>query len=136
MSAPVPSERDREMARGCAERIILRLTEGLASIGLGHVEPAPKQMDEWIALHLAIAREEGRVEERERSGWQPIETAPKDGTEFDAWDRDGRITNVYWSNLQEAWCIDVPYGRAEPQPLGLPVPTHWRSLPLPPRAEK
>jgi hypothetical protein len=64
---PEPSERDLEMARNCEERILFRLTEALASIGLAHIIPAPKGLAKWIALFIADAREEGRREERARS---------------------------------------------------------------------
>ena len=74
------------------------------------------------------------------SEWQPIETAPRDGTIFDAWlcdcnesDRQfyctgetRRSAGWYWNN-----------GKFRPH-VGLPgmttfiQPTHWRPLPDPP----
>lgn len=30
------------------------------------------------------------------AGWQSIETAPRDGTEFDGWVSTGRVENVSW----------------------------------------
>lgn len=32
----------------------------------------------------------------DQEGWQPIETAPRDGTEFDGWISTGRVENVSW----------------------------------------
>jgi hypothetical protein len=68
------------------------------------------------------------------SRWRPIETAPRDRTEFDAWYRDGRVTNVYWSDIQDAWCVDGPYGCEEPSPLPVYPPLiYWMPLPEPPK---
>jgi hypothetical protein len=53
-------ERDLARAREMEERIIFRLKEGLAMLGLGHVNPAPKNLAEYIAMHLSEVREEGR----------------------------------------------------------------------------
>jgi hypothetical protein len=54
------------------------------------------------------------------SGWQPIETAPKDGTELLL--TDGRYKRTgYWARRIEAWSVDmVPPVR---------MPTHWMPLP-------
>ncbi len=67
------------------------------------------------------------------SEWQPIETAPGDGTKFDAWQQGHRIPDVYWSNIQDAWCIDGMFGPEEPAPLAIYPPiTHWHRIPTPP----
>lgn len=73
------------------------------------------------------------------SAWQPIETAPKDGTNIDLWAKQWRVqddgfnyrrfrtcywtkgdsmTNrsAYWMHLDSGW-----------------RPTHWMPLPAPPR---
>lgn len=94
-------------------------------------------------------------------GWQPIETAPKDGTEIDVWVHSfelgaagrvtakdiGRRTNVRWGKQVETYT--GPYECREsdddgwiyydtPHWLFLEVGTyritHWRPLPTPPRA--
>lgn len=77
-------------------------------------------------------------------GWQPIETAPKDGTVIDLWvGGDHRRTSCYWGrphhccgemgsycdsewhDLVEGWVGDLN------EPLGVfTAPTHW--MPLPP----
>lgn len=65
--------------------------------------------------------------------WQPIETAPKDGTKFDGWARDERVTNVYWSTIQNSFCTDGMFGPEEPTPLPFyPGLSHWMPLPSPP----
>lgn len=96
-------------------------------------------------------------------GWQPIETAPKDGTKIDVWVRDfsigeagvvtfqdvGRVTEVYWGEEvyhyfgdtgtkrepDERWVYwDCPHhARLE---VGGRRATHWMPLPAPPAAEE
>lgn len=60
-------------------------------------------------------------------GWQPIETAPKDGTEVvlkgDLWSAKGRFDTRF-----NTWFADVATLK--------PGPTHWRRLPDPPEANK
>lgn len=61
--------------------------------------------------------------------WQPIETAPKDGTEIlvgaDVACWGWRIELVYWVSKEGQWWTDS---------RGLHYsPTHWRHLPKPPK---
>jgi len=70
--------------------------------------------------------------------WQPIETAPKDGTKIDLWGRNlltwdkrgERIVNVAWGRVTN-WLgregDDWQTGRGEDF-----QPTHWMPLPDPP----
>jgi hypothetical protein len=69
------------------------------------------------------------------SEWQPIETAPRDGTKADLWDRGGfRWTNQSWSVHQ--WSNGKPAGAPcwGPGSSGNPPPnpSHWMPLPAPP----
>lgn len=75
--------------------------------------------------------------------WQPIETAPKDGTRIFVWQPDGRwrtnsashgdrgehVQVVYWHNPynsnSEGFWVGGTSGRAY-------RPTHWMPLPSPP----
>lgn len=52
--------------------------------------------------------------------WQPIETAPKDGTEILLSDGTYKRTG-YWAKRRECWSVDTV--------VQLPMPTHWLALP-------
>lgn len=65
--------------------------------------------------------------------WQPIDTAPKDGTVVDLWvcgplNRGGRIANCWYS--REVWledCLDrgdLPAARMRGD-----MPSHWMPIP-------
>jgi len=56
--------------------------------------------------------------------WQPIETAPKDGTIVDVWhDQYGRIVDTWWDDCWAPWDRE---GDTEHF-------THWMPVPEPPR---
>ena len=78
--------------------------------------------------------------------WQPIETAPKDGTIIDVWhDRWGRHTDVKWGEYRkyqteghlyepviETWLqMNDDYGEWMPICLGGGI-THWAPVPMEP----
>ena len=68
-------------------------------------------------------------------GWQPIETAPKDGTVIDIW------TTTEWDHIPQRFtsCWWWKPGHESAQWRGIPhdpmnwVPTHWMPLPEPPQ---
>lgn len=60
--------------------------------------------------------------------WQPIETAPKDGTFVLAAEESGYIHIVQWYGKQGFWRTDC-YSSIEWQPI------HWQPLPNPPNTE-
>ena len=67
------------------------------------------------------------------TGWWPIETAPKDGTDIllSAWEEDGS----YW-NATGSWWIDrffFFYSSLDDPVLLCFTPTHWMHLPEPPK---
>ena len=63
--------------------------------------------------------------------WQPIETAPRDGTSMllCRWDSNDQdvlpVVSGFWSRLSEVWFAEM-VGRNV-------TPTHWMALPAPPR---
>ncbi len=72
-------------------------------------------------------------------GWQPIETAPRDGTEILAWgslSREQHLAIVVWQKLTslDGWwwvCQDAEnYGWSNYKP------THWQTLPDPPKERR
>lgn len=60
---------------------------------------------------------------RAQTTWQPIESAPMDGTEV--WLTDGKYKRSgYWAKRVNAWSMDIAGGPIAP-------PTQWAPLPLP-----
>jgi hypothetical protein len=72
---------------------------------------------------------------KEQTAWQPIESAPKDGTKIDLWvhfaedDRSYRQADAYWNADEGTWQL----GQYHTGQFLYPVtPTHWMPLPDPP----
>ena len=77
------------------------------------------------------------------SEWQPIETAPKDGTEVLVFCRHG-VKIAYWNAEPTVWdgSNDPCWTVFEPEDyfygfhlVGPSAPTHWMPLPSPPIGE-
>lgn len=92
----------------------------------------PDANSRWHAYRVARARSDARTKVAEQ--WQPIESAPKDGTYFIAYsDKSVTITHhlIHWSTdfleQNEAW---RDAGGYEYDYL-----THWQPLPPPPTIE-
>ncbi len=70
------------------------------------------------------------------SEWQPIETAPKDGTDvLIGWfELPGQksMTIVFWHSFRKAWCNTWTLFSAN----AVSQPTHWMPLPEPPQETK
>jgi hypothetical protein len=69
---------------------------------------------------------------RHLSEWQPIETAPMDGTEVILWWPHWSDTPVTgsWMEKSDQWFSEVCLGYSDDDP----PPTHWRPLPPGPGA--
>lgn len=77
--------------------------------------------------------------------WQPIETAPKDGTLILVHFRCKGVRAVFWGSpfddeVDESnglWCVDDdkhgPYALRGYTVTGPSAPTHWMPLPAPPK---
>jgi hypothetical protein len=101
-----PTDRDSEMVREM-------LDEWLPTPGQAYISAdAFRALVAGCKKLSAAAREEGRQEERE---WQPIETAPRDGTRVLLWDGGPEAYIGYWSG--DSW---------------ISYPSHWMPLPDPP----
>jgi hypothetical protein len=67
------------------------------------------------------------------SGWQPIETAPKDGL-IDIWLSEGkRWCDCYYDSITDEWRTSRPSGRLVW--IKAQYVTHWMPLPAPPVAD-
>lgn len=60
-------------------------------------------------------------------GWQPIDSAPKDGSGVLVYD-EGAIFLAWWDDEQGGW-IDTAAMVSRPCE---PSPSHWHALPAPP----
>lgn len=63
---------------------------------------------------------------RTAAEWQPIETAPKDGTRILAWPcwSDNRPAQMYWREMKRKSRWEIQFGYSAPRP-----PIYWRPLP-------
>ncbi|MCA0276272.1 MAG: hypothetical protein LCH86_09725 [Proteobacteria bacterium] len=74
-------------------------------------------------LNAAIAR--AIMEERERDRWQPIETAPKDGTFVLVWNGN-KLHCARYDSIESEWVSS--FKTVTKRLAILPVPTHWMHL--------
>lgn len=75
-------------------------------------------------------------------GWQPIETAPRDGARVDLWivrlsssgrhHDEHRVPNCYWDARKDRWRTSWLRADGHPPIPANYVPTHWMPLPAPP----
>ena len=97
--------------------------------------PAEKTLDANFESFIA---DYINIPEEEQNGWQPIETAPKDGALVLLFEdiSGGSISTGYWGYLgihsivdkKEGWCADGYVGDYQT----FDKPTHWMPLPKPP----
>jgi hypothetical protein len=63
--------------------------------------------------------------------WNPIETAPKDGTKIILWSADGASTG-WWENFEDDWVSATGACGWENYAQYLRDVTHWMPLPVGP----
>ena len=88
-----------------------------------------------LADHFGIPRymtKQIRLPEKQSSGWQPIETAPKDGTVVLCWD-EFKECDLMWYGIIQQWnepkdILGWMYVATNTECY----PTHWMPLPKPP----
>ena len=88
-----------------------------------------------LADHFGIPRymtKQLRLPEKQSSGWQPIETAPKDGTVVLCWD-EFKECDLMWYGIIQQWnkpkdILGWMYVATNTECY----PTHWMPLPKPP----
>lgn len=87
-----------------------------------------------------VVKEIGRLEnELEKYKWQPIETAPVDGTEFDAWHpvygRTPRCIKCPQFETIFAWEPETGLFTQSFSVSYPDYPTHWMPIPQPPKED-
>lgn len=116
---------DRTVCRDCGIDVGPSGADGGSWVAYAHQHRAPIRRRERCNLghqHIVVgSTSPGAVPQ-----WQPIETAPKDGTPVLAWD-EGAVCIVTWVSGDS---ID-PDGWYDVRRLD-PAPTHWQPLPAPP----
>lgn len=102
-------------------------------------------IDDSVAAHRAHTTAESerdellREKERPGAGWRPIETAPKDGTTFLAYQAEEGVDFFHWqdfgadSTAPKGWRDSFIHVYPEGSENG---PKHWMPLPVPPAAEQ
>jgi hypothetical protein len=101
------------------------------------MKPAFELPDDWFVENdgqrLVLDPEKVKAAFEARvalQGWQPIETAPRDGKPFLAWENEDRGPFKCW--WHENWLSDEAYW--DDHACTEPQPTHWQPLPQPPAA--
>ena len=72
---------------------------------------------------------------REATGWQPIETAPRDGTRILVHTYTGKTSIAWFCEETGLWPEDEVYSE-DGEPCNVGWPTHWMPLPPAPKEER
>ncbi len=107
-----------------------------ARIGMGAVIMEGQEIAA-VARYIEQLERDSRRTTPDREAWQPIETAPKDGTRFMAWHK-GRVELFRWqsddgTNRPVGWRDGFIYVYLEGDDDG---PIYWMPLPTAPNGEK
>jgi hypothetical protein len=112
-----------------------RVYPGGASSLAAQIDKAREEVASWSKEKRAMMRLEGPVEVSRTpapaapSDWQPIETAPKDGTEILGHTQTCGALVLYWNTTT----ADYEYW-SDGMSMHQRAPTHWMPLPAPPAA--
>ena len=117
------AERDAALAR-CVEA--LRELRGVAHTPGGITLAAV--IDDTLAFLPASAQATAKVQQ-----WRPIETAPKDGAMFIAY-QNGSVYECRWVEYPPDLDHRGSAGFLDMTNDGIEYPTHWMPLPEPPKA--
>jgi len=113
--------------RGIPENIFL-LPKDAELFGQKYGHPTVKQVyvgDEYVEYVLAAMTD-----------WQPIETAPVDGTIVQLWVPDhNTVTTGWFCKDTGLWPHDEAFSE-EGEPCNVGLPTHWMPLPTPPKGDQ
>lgn len=94
--------------------------------------------DDWVGANSAeyvFNDMRAALEAAEAAAWEPIETAPKDGTYILLWRPGFRQETAHW--LADMIGFDWPWLLPLPGEDRMRLkPTHWRPLPEPPKEDK
>ena len=91
---------------------------GFSAVARGEFPLVPRNLLKALVDAAVLA-------ERELSAWQPIETAPRDGTEILVWNGSERQI-LWWSDPLNGWTFNDEWEVLED------LLTHWQPLPSPP----
>ncbi len=131
-----PAQVDNTVATGTEARVCADIAKrqqvGIAKYGTT-VKDNPLSLREWLqhayeemldsAVYLKRA-----MEEMEKGGWLPIETAPKDGERIlGCYVKHREVFIVRWSTK-----LHDPQWIADAILFPIPTPTHWMPLPKAP----
>lgn len=118
----VETERDAAIARAEKAEADLKYVNEARTLDLADHQTKIKEMAERIRKAEA---------ERDAARWQPIETAPRDGTLIDLWAGE-RIANCAWNVPSKCWAERVGAGFGGKHWAVVNNPTHWMPLPAAP----
>jgi len=102
------------------------VSESDAEISAAFIDAVEASLGDLVPKDLfALARRGAAMQ------WRPIETAPRDGTEFIAYRPDAGVFTAGYDDEQDAWFANHGY-----EDITDDLPTRWMPLPLPPSGEQ
>jgi hypothetical protein len=100
------------------------ITEKQVEAALVHFAKGNHTSDATLETRMRAA-----LEAADAAAWEPIETAPKDGTEILVETSDGVTIGAYGKDGPIYWLVP---NYQDQEDRDLCSPTHWRPLPSPP----